>query len=307
MSENQSTPSSGLRILLPLDGSKAAEEAITIAEYLGTHTHVSVLLLHALEAGARPSVHGERHLTGKEEANRYLQEMQQRLAARGVAATCHVHAEGIIDVAHSIVQHASEINPSFILMVMHGHGTFHGFWHGGIAQKAFNLGSWPILFIPSSCTPGELSFRRILLPVDGFHDPDATLSLLAPIAQATGALVHLMVAVPPPQSAAGGSLIGRFLPIAAKAVHDAATQGAARYLKGIEGRWSDRLQLGLEVRNGEAGEQILQAAEQADLICLTSHGQAGWAAQMEGSIGQRLVQKARRPLMLVRAAKAPTP
>ena len=66
------------RILVPLDGSRLAEWVLPPAVSLARHLGAQLTLLHVMERGAPSSVHGERHLTQIEEADRYLADVAAR-------------------------------------------------------------------------------------------------------------------------------------------------------------------------------------------------------------------------------------
>ena len=74
------------RILVPLDGSRLAEYAMGAAASLAARFHARLLLLHVLERGAPATVHGDRHLTGVEEAEAYLREVAARWSGDGSLA-----------------------------------------------------------------------------------------------------------------------------------------------------------------------------------------------------------------------------
>ena len=57
-------------LLVPLDGSPLAEAALPAAAYLAQKLGASVTLLHVIEQDAPQEIHGERHLTDPDEAQR---------------------------------------------------------------------------------------------------------------------------------------------------------------------------------------------------------------------------------------------
>src|SRR5712692_1835127 len=81
------------RILVPLDGSHLAEAALPLAESLAAAFGGTILLLHVVEQGARRTIHGERHLTDRSQAEDYLQHLAEELRSLGVSTTTHVHGE----------------------------------------------------------------------------------------------------------------------------------------------------------------------------------------------------------------------
>ena len=62
-------------ILVPLDGSKLAETAVSPAASLAKTLGAPVTLLHIIEKDAPQEVHSDHHLTKPDEASAYLQKV----------------------------------------------------------------------------------------------------------------------------------------------------------------------------------------------------------------------------------------
>ena len=71
-------------LLVPLDGSPAAEAVLPPAIVLARRLPAEVALLHVLERNAPDRVHGELHLTGEADAASYLQGIAEQLEAEGI-------------------------------------------------------------------------------------------------------------------------------------------------------------------------------------------------------------------------------
>ena len=68
------------RLLVPLDGSPAAETILPAATLLAKRLAAEVALLHVLERNAPDRVHGQRHLTGETDAvHQRMLELEERL------------------------------------------------------------------------------------------------------------------------------------------------------------------------------------------------------------------------------------
>jgi nucleotide-binding universal stress UspA family protein len=59
------------------------------------------------------------------------------------------------------------------------------------------------------------------------------------------------------------------------------------------------------VGHGDPGSEIVRVAqgEQVDLIVIATHGNTGWRRAMFGSVAEKVVRLARRPVLTVPAAK----
>ena len=109
-------------ILVPLDGSRLAESAVTTAGWLAGKTGALVTLVHVIEKNAPSEVHSERHLVTPDEAAVYLRDVARRPALSGLRVESHVHTVEVSDVARSIFEHSAELAPDLIVMCAHGRG-----------------------------------------------------------------------------------------------------------------------------------------------------------------------------------------
>ena len=89
-------------LLVPLDGSAAAESVLPAAVTLAQRLPARISLLHTLERNAPPQVHGQPHLTTEPDAERYLQRIADKLAAQDVAVTWHAHEAPVGNVPRNI-------------------------------------------------------------------------------------------------------------------------------------------------------------------------------------------------------------
>lgn len=295
-----------MRLLVPLDGSSMAESVLPIVESLAAHCAAEVILLHVIEKNAPATRHGDHHLRSVTEAEEYIQNISTRLRSTGIAVETHIHPNEEGDVARSIVDHAAEMNPSLVVICTHGHGGLKKILFGSIAQQALRRGTWPILLVPPSLTGKSLmpEFQRILVPLDGRHGHELALKVVTPIAHAFAAELLLTLVIPTRSELSDEQGISsRFLPMATKAVLDLAVEGSKKYLAEIIGECQrQNLNARAEILRGNTVAELLDHSDkmQADLIVIASHGRAGIDALFTGSIAQRIIGKAGRPLLLVR-------
>jgi nucleotide-binding universal stress UspA family protein len=145
-------------------------------------------------------------------------------------------------------------------------------------------------------------YHTILVPLDGSSRAEAILPHVESLAQALHSKVVLLRVVDPAAYAVG--LEGMPLD-ATRDIIDVEVQEAERYL---EGKGGELKALGIDVqtsvRYGAITQGILDAAdsENADLIAMSSHGRTGLARLVYGSIASGVLNDAKRPLLIVRAA-----
>src|SRR5579859_7244129 len=107
------------RLLVPLDGSHLAEAVLPVVTRLAQSCGATILLLHLLEKDAPSTVHGERHLTNRAEAESYLDELVQRLSSPNRTIEHHTHEVPVGDVAAGIATHVGEHAIDLIVLDTH--------------------------------------------------------------------------------------------------------------------------------------------------------------------------------------------
>lgn len=292
-------------LLVPLDGSRLAESALPAAAELARRLGARVTLFHALELAAPATVHGERHLTQRPEADTYLRAASVWVSTSSVEADALVrHAGG--DVAAAIAAAAQEAGAEIIVLTTHGHSGVRNLLFGRVAQQVLQQGSMPVLLVPPSPRGRERAFacRRVLVPLDGSEMAETALPAAVSIAAAFGAAVFLVLVVPTVETISGERAAAtRLMPTAAAAVLDLeAAQGAA-YLQATAARMAGRgVQIDTAVKRGDPTRALLDAAapHDVDLIAMATHGHSGIAAVWAGSVASRIAAQSPRPILFIR-------
>jgi nucleotide-binding universal stress UspA family protein len=297
------------RLLVPLDGSRVSEAVLPMAATLAKQAGARVTLLHVIERHAPPTVHGERHLTTAAEAESYLAETARRCFPPGAAVDWHVHAPEITDVAHSLAEHAGELESDLVVMLAHGRKQLRRWFVGTVAQQVLRRSLAPILLVQAG-PDGTVAvpFRQILVPLDGRAEHEAGLPAAVELARLASAPVHLLMVVPTP-SALGGSeaATGQLLPTATREVLELAEQEGVQYLeRHVERLREAGIPASATVARGEPADVIRDTAARlaADLIVLGTHGSAGVEAFWSGSLGQRLLGRIPASFLLAPAKTA---
>jgi len=281
-------------LLVPLDGSALAEAVLPVVGAISLKTGARVTLLHVLEHHAARTIHDQRHLTARDEAESYLRDTAARALPAGVAATWHVHEREVRNVAESVAAHAAELTPDLVVMCAHAEGKLRDWWFGNLPQQVVDLGSVPVLLVRPTDGAGG-TFRRILLPLDVKPEHEGALSPATALARLFGAALQALVVVPTPGALAGPQAVtGSLLPSATRALLELAETEAAAYA----GRLLERLQdegcaASATVRRGRPLSVIADfaAANRTDLIAVGTHGKSGTRAFWEGSMAQRLIRR----------------
>jgi nucleotide-binding universal stress UspA family protein len=291
-------------LIVPLDGSPAAEAALPVAAALASRLRASVTLLHVLEQDAPQTIHGEPHLHTEQAAARYLADIAGSRFPSGVPVKVHVHAAKQVNVARGLAEHGAELQADMIVMCVHGPRGVSEALLGSLAQRSLALGHVPVLMVRSSYE-GPFAPRSILAPLDGKQSHLPALEAAYEIAAAFAARLELLFVVHTFGSLSGGSwAASRMLPGTASRVLEMSEREARVYL----GEWvaqavSRGLAAGGRVLRGDPAKGILKSAHamRSDLIVLATHGRAGAGAFWAGSVGSRVCASTASPVLLVPA------
>ena len=292
-------------ILIPLDGSRLAEAALSVGVDLAGLLGATVTLLHVIERDAPREIHGERHLQDVAEATAYLDEIAARAFPPGIQVERHVHGAEVTDVARGIASHEGELGTDFIVMCTHGRSGLRGLMFGRIAHQVVHYGTKPVLLVQptESGDAPPFSCRRLMVPLDGNAAHEEGLPVAESLAKSCTAEMYLLMVVPTSGALSGEqAAIARRLPGATAVVLDLAEEEGKEYLR----RHASRLQAAgfavtAGVRRGDPVTVIVTAAEELkiDLIVMATHGRTGLNAFWSGTPTPAVTSRSATPLLLV--------
>jgi nucleotide-binding universal stress UspA family protein len=280
-------------ILVPLDGSELAEQALPYASALARATRGRLVLLGA----ALPS----REMA--EQAQTELGQVAGRLRGVGVASEVRVY---VAPTDEAIRDASRQEHADFIVMTTHGRFGVDRWVHGSVADAVLRQADVPLLVIPATCAGGWPTDRaaRLLVALDGSPLAEEILAPIGTLAAALGAELHLLRAVEPPVATAEPALYAHLF--------DPETElaEAREYLRQTAGgSWT----VGRPVTvHAEVGPPVTVIADyardhQMDLTAMATHGRGGLARLLLGSVATGVLQRAGTPLLLVRPARVREP
>jgi nucleotide-binding universal stress UspA family protein len=314
------------RILVPLDGSGRAEQAIPTAVNIARATGGSVVLLEVIprpgdlyllsveaSVGTQDIVEARR-----QEIKRYLAQLAISEALEGVGVITEVvdgaPAEAILEVAE--VQQAD-----LILMCSHGHTGFNRWVLGSIAQKVAWHSTIPVLILReggemlAGLSPTVGHPIRALVALDGSPFAEATLiptaQLVAMCSSPARGELHLTRVIKLPTLEEEMAYIRLGLE---RSRSQAALHQADRYLQGVKEHISHELgpELAVDITWSveectDVAETLLKIAQgkgkgthtPSDLIALTTHGRNALSRWMRGSVAERVLGSTTMPLLVV--------
>jgi nucleotide-binding universal stress UspA family protein len=304
-------------LLVPLDGSAAAEHALPWALSLArrfaaalkiVHVHAPVWGPHA--AGGLFDAIVDREL--REQMQAYLDGVTQRLSGVTNVSLSSALLDGL--VAGAINRHATESGVDLVVMTTQGRGPVARFWLGSVTDALVRQSTIPMLVVRPQESEADLAqepeFRRVLIPLDGSQLAEQILEPAVALADATQAEISLLRVVEEltqvsydPES----SRISGIKPALLKQLQDVDRQeqgSAENYLDQIAERlrtrsFSVKTRVVSHLRPATA---ILDEASThgVDLIALATQGRGGLKRLLVGSVADKVVRGATTPVLVCR-------
>lgn len=283
------------KILVPLDGSRLAEQGLPYAQMLAGACGASVTLLRVTDPDARLP------FTANQSASDYLKYTASNLKPISVDTM-----EKIGKPAEVIVDIAKADRDCLIAMVTHGVTGPRRWLLGSIASKVVQAASNPILLVRAThdASPGgPLALKRVIVPLDGSGLAERVIPHAKLLASKLNLDMHLVRTYNLPPNAY----------VLADGVID---QGPAQYRKNLHEeceRYLDGKAAGLRAEGfatviasaieGEAASEIidLAASPPQSLIAMSTHGRSGIGRWVLGSVAEKVVQHSLAPVLLIRA------
>jgi nucleotide-binding universal stress UspA family protein len=275
------------RILAPTDFSPSAESAMRSAEYLCRQERARLDLLHVIQLPA-PSYLGRLGLD-RDLRQTWIVGAREQLAelARGFAGS-ELEVETILREGKpwsEILDVARERGTDLICLGNSGHSALERMLLGSSAENVVRRSDVPVLIVRDRPLTGV---RRILVPVD--FDPGTKVAIRFALAKFPAAEISALhvVAPLPPANPVVGPLVPNLAAIREKIRRLLDNSGAREVTESV------RLM-------ADPAEAVLEAARETevDLLVLTTHGRRGVKRAMLGSVAEKVVRHADRPVLVL--------
>jgi len=142
------------RVIVPLDGSSAAEQVLSHVCEIASRLQLEIVLLHVITETTQVEVlgaEGDYHevpvsdeVIGrlKENAGSYLKTVVDRLSAQGFSANSVIR---IGSAADQIIDVAEEMDAALVAMTTHGRSGIERWAYGNVADKVLTAGTTSLL------------------------------------------------------------------------------------------------------------------------------------------------------------------
>jgi nucleotide-binding universal stress UspA family protein len=297
-------------ILVPLDGSAFAEQALPLAVEIAKRTNAILqlaLVHHPVPALAMavevPEIESTLDHDNREREQSYVAETARRLHTESDIPVSGLVLDGV--VADAICQHAEATGVDLVVSTTHGRGQLSRMWLGSVADQLMRHLTVPVLLIRPQETPpaGEPQpITRITVALDGSPFAEQALELASAFARIFGARLDLVFVIEPPPPIADPSGLMVIPPMLDAEQH--LHRNAVDYLERVARKLRiDGLTVECEaVDGGNPANTILEQAVRHDagMIALATHGAGGLERLVVGSVADKVIRGSTVPVLIVR-------
>lgn len=295
-------------ILLPLDGTRLAEQALPyvalVARRTGAQVHLATVRPHSgLAPSDLPDMEPPQHMPEE-----YLAAVAGRLREAGVDNVSATVLTGP-EIPRALEEHRQQIGGDVTVMCSHGRGPARRAWMGSVTDAYARMSAAPILVVRARPDSGaasdpsaDVGFRRVLIPIDG---SPLSLRALQPAVELTrpdGAAYTLVRLSEPPRA-----LGSWWFPAGAEMTEQQLATARSGGEDDLEVASRRMTSLGADARTmfafvDHVPEGILACAreQEASLIAMATHGRGGLRRLTLGSTADKVLRAAECPVLIVR-------
>lgn len=295
------------RMLIPLDGSKTAENVLPYGRILARTFQIPVELMEVLDiAGMASHVAAEKArrldtvvTEGERSSEQYLKKIASSFS--GVNVGCTVERGRPEDV---IVEKAAADKTTLIAMATHGRSGMSRWLLGSIAEKVLRAATNPLLLVRASeeaLTEGEAVLRSIIVPLDGSELAESVLPTAVKFARLFNVGMVLFRTYELPASAYYGK--ENYLPNYEELKNRVKEQAQDYLDKRIEAIKAEGVQRVSSVLiEGSGPNEIIDYARKTPnaLITMCTHGRSGVKRWVLGSVTEKVVRHSGDPVLVMR-------
>jgi nucleotide-binding universal stress UspA family protein len=312
---DQAAIPSSRRILVPLDGSFFAEQALPYAQAIGGSDAELILLTVVPPAEAIRGLLGNVLVTAEEVEHAYAEGTHkdlERARRAWLGDRPRVRLEAAAgDPSEEILRAAERDGAALIAMATHGRGALRRWAIGSVADRVGRTSPVPVMLVqpreemPSA--PGPAMIERLVVPLDGSPAAARALPLAGDLALRLDVPVLLVTVADLPPDVSGPLV---YAAAYSQEVYDeliAANQAKARAMLAAAAVSLRDAGVGVseQILQGTVAEAIAAAAGPHDVIVMTSHGRGGVKRWLFGSVATKLIHQGDVPVVLVPPATQP--
>jgi nucleotide-binding universal stress UspA family protein len=298
------------KMLIPLDGSRAAEKVLPYARALGGVLKVPVELLAVVDIGEMA-----KHMTAAktrfldtmvEEAERTSRDYLQTISAKvtGVSIKWTITKGRAEDV---IIEQAAADKNSLIAMATHGRSGLDRWMLGSVTEKVLRGCENPLLLVRASEAIDEaenVALKTVIVPLDGSELAESVFPTVIALAKTMDLEVVLFRAYHIPYNAYAGEDV--YSAINYEELIASVKDDATEYLKNKTAQLNGQglAKVSYVAKEGLSADEIIAIgrATPENLIAMCSHGRSGVKRWVLGSVTETVVRHSGDPVLVVRAS-----
>jgi len=314
-------------IMVPLDGSPFGECALPLALSLARRARAILQLVQVMpplgsiytETPLFIDSSFEQEVRDHERASHlaYLERTVKKLNQASSVRVETVLLEG--DIPNLLREQAIRDRADLVVMTTHARGPLGRFWLGSVTDELVRKLPMPVLVVRPGerCTifEAEPELRNILIPLDGqalaeqMIEPALTLGSLMDANYTLLRVIKPVLPVTYPLEGAGMSQVAQELIERTEALQSQLCREAQDYLEKVAAGLRERgcrVQVRVEVEE-KAALAILNLAQSADLIAMSTHGRHGLSRLVAGSVADKVIRGSHLPVLAYHPVEAAKP
>lgn len=296
-------------VLVPLDGSAFAEQALPVATGIAKAARASVrlVLVHQTATVLKDrrdtgDLSTKGRLAALKAERGYLRQVAARVKESTGTKVTGVTLHG--PVAATLGEHIDLTGADLVVMTTHGRGMFERAWLGSVADALLRSVKVPMLLIrPTKEAPpsAELKVSRMLVPLDGSPLSEQIIPPAVAMARLLGAEVSLVQLVEP-------VVLPSEFPPGITSFDPGLTALMEKQAKDYLDSLAAMLRAdGLRVTRASGvtptvASGLLELAHDpaVGMVALATHGRGGLRRAVLGSVADKLIRGADRPVLVYR-------
>jgi nucleotide-binding universal stress UspA family protein len=297
-------------LMVPLDGSDFAEEALPMARALASRMGARLHLVHVIRPSPDMSVQGpevdlEWMATARKGTEGYLQDLASTIQEEDGTETTIAALEG--RVVPALREYAAAHQVDLVVLTTHGSGGVQRWWLGSVADGLIRTARRHLLLVhPWDDTEdrpgGESPFSRVVVPLDGSELAEKALGPAARLARTFEAGLTLLRVVPAPIELT--SIYGMAGVRMESEGYRRRVEEARSYLDKVASGLEDVEVEAAVMENQEAADGVIAGAKETggDLLVLSTRGRGGVARAVIGSVADKVIRSTVLPVLVIPTA-----
>ena len=298
------------RMLIPLDGSKLAENVLPYARVLARALELRIDLLSVVDSIDFARTANAGHMRDidplieatTQEGKHYLETIARSFG--GTKVSCAVE-QGVADKI--IMENGGGDKDTLIAMATRGRSGIHRWLMGSFAEKVLRGSTTPLLLVRGNDegkSEGEATLKSIVVPLDGSKLAEGVLPRAVDLARKLSLEIVLTRAYQIPVSATYAGAEASYIPnqdALLKLLREEADAYLEDKVNELHQNGIDKVSSILSI--GSGADEIIELAQTTpdNLIAMCTHGRSGVKRWALGSVTEKVVRHSGDPVLVVRA------